>query len=88
MSNTKRPARSFRLHVQKRANELFGAVDYAEIDTLTERDGGLQVDTVASGHVEGDRFSRSSSRFVEGVDFDSAVAYRLSQGYVEIKAAA
>jgi hypothetical protein len=75
------------LLVSSPQNELFGAVRYTITDTLTERDGGIQVDTHSRGICEGDRVDQRGSKFHPGANFDGAVAYRLRSGYVAVRSA-
>lgn len=80
-TNTK----TFRLRVSSRANELFGAIDYTLTQTLTERDGGVQVETVAKGTDDGARVDEKHTEFYAGVAMEHAVAYRLRNGYTEVR---
>lgn len=78
--------KTFRLTESHRATQdgNFGAVRTVTIETLTERDGGLQVDAHIAGHVEGTRIDRKSSHFYPGVTLEKATAYRLRHGYTEV----
>lgn len=73
------------LLVSSPQNELFGAVRYTITDTLTERDGGIQVDSHVVGIAEGDRVNQRHSKFHPGANFDGAVAYRLRSGYFAVR---
>ncbi len=76
--------RKFSFRITGRACENFGAVDYTVTETITERDGGLQVDTHTYGTSEGERVDQSDSKFNPGASMERAVAYRKSNGYTEI----
>ena len=77
-------SRTFCTLVSSRACANFGAVRYTLTETITERDGGLQVDTHASGMSEGERVDQRSSKFYPGVAMEAAASYRLRNGYHEI----
>lgn len=89
MSNATNPAaksRAFFLRVVSRANEIGGSVDCALTEVLTERGFGFQVDTHVVGVEDGDYTDKRSSKYYPRGEFDDACGYRLSHGYVEIKA--
>jgi hypothetical protein len=76
--------RTFRLVQHARANELFGEVRTVETSVLTEKDGGVHVDTHVVGTCEGTPVNYRSSRFAPGASMERAVAWRLANGYVEV----
>lgn len=80
MTNT----RTYRTLISSRANEAFGAVKYTLTETVTARDGGVQVDTHARGMSEGEHVDQRSSNFYPGVSLESAGAYRLRNGYQDV----
>ena len=77
--------RVFKFRQKSPQNENFGAVDYTITDTITERDGGLQVDSTSKGICEGDRVDTKHSKFHPGASMERAATYRLNAGYVEVK---
>ncbi len=77
--------RIFKTRVTGRACENFGAVDYTITDTITEKDGGLEVVTVSRGIYEGERVDEKSVKWWASSDLGRAAAYRLSNGWVEVK---
>lgn len=84
METNKAVARKYRTTIKSRACENFGAVNYSITDTITERDGGLQVDTHTLGTSEGERVDQHSAKFHPGATIERAEAYRLANGYVRI----
>ena len=83
MDATNRP-RIFNLRITARANSEFGALDYSLTETLTARDGGIQVDSHAHGRANGEFVNKRSSTFFAGVDMSAAAAYRKRQGFAEV----
>jgi hypothetical protein len=81
MSNT---MKTFRLTVKRRACEAFGAVNYTLTDKLTEKNGGVLVETTARGTCEGERVDTNVAEFYPGASMDNACAYRIRLGYVQI----
>lgn len=77
--------RTFRTRITGRACENFGAVDYTITDTITERDGGLEVTAHAYGTSEGERVDSKSTKFYPGAAMESAASYRLTHGYTEVR---
>jgi hypothetical protein len=79
-------SRTFRFSTNRRPTPdgNFGAVRTLDTEVLTERDGGLQVDTHVTGTVEGARVDHRTSKFWPGVTMATAVAYRLRNGYSEV----
>lgn len=84
MTTNNTMSRKFRTLIAGRACENFGAVRYTITETITERNGGLQVDTHSLGMSEGERVDQRASNFYPGVTMDRAAAYRLRNGYTEI----
>lgn len=76
--------RQYRTRIKSRACENFGAVDYTITDTITERDGGLFVESRAQGVCEGDHVDSRSTKFYPGASIDRAESYRLSNGWTKI----
>ena len=62
-----------------------GTVDYTITDTITEKDGGLEVVTVSRGICEGERVDEKATTWWAWSDMASAAAYRLSNGWIEVK---
>lgn len=61
-----------------------GATRTVCIDTITELDGGVQVSTHCTGHIEGTRIDQRSSTFYGAVTLAKASAYRIRLGYTEV----
>jgi hypothetical protein len=76
---------TFRFRELRRANDLFGKVDYLVTETLTARDGGVEVRATAFGVCDGDRVNTSETKFHAGVDFERACDYRRRHGYSEVQ---
>jgi hypothetical protein len=77
--------RTFQTRVTGRRCDNFGAVDYVITDVIVERDDGLEVTSTSRGVAEGSRVDEHSVRRYRGVTLEAAAAYRLRNGYVEVK---
>lgn len=77
-------SRKYSITIKSRACENFGAVNYTITETLTVKDGGLQVDTHSVGWSEGERVDQRASKFWPNVTIEAAHNYRMRAGYTEI----
>lgn len=76
--------RTFQTRITGRACENFGAVDYTITETLTERVSGIEITVRSVGVSEGEHFDQRETRYAHGCKMESACAYRLTHGYVEV----